>query len=129
MLETYDFDNPWRKVYEWPMTAAWIGASALTLGVTKTLPVPTRFGVATSLLCAGLGAYRATQAWKRSQDTTRVRLAEKQFIDIPAMIELARRAQGKASLECRGLPEAIPTRPVSRHPCRLGWLRRQSPVA
>jgi len=98
MLETYDFDNPWRKVYEWPMTAAWLGASALTLAVTKTLPVPTRFGVAASLLCAGLGAYRATQAWKRSQDTTRVRLAEKQFIDIPAMIELARRAQGKASL-------------------------------
>lgn len=98
MLETYDFDNPWRKVYEWPMTAAWLGASALTLAVTKTLPVPTRFGVATSLLCAGLGAYRATQAWKRTQDTTRVRLAEKQFIDILAMIELARRAQGKASL-------------------------------
>lgn len=98
MLETHDFDNPWRKVYEWPMTVTWLGASALTLAVTKTLPVPTRFGVATSLLCAGLGAYRATQAWKRSQDTTRVRLAEKQFIDIPAMIDLARHAHGRTSL-------------------------------
>lgn len=98
MLETHDFDNPWRKVYEWPMTATWLGASALSLAVTKTLPVPTRFGVATSLLCAGLGAYRATQAWKRSQDTTRVRLAEKQFIDIPAMIDLARQAHGRTSL-------------------------------
>jgi len=98
VLETHDFDNPWRKVYEWPMTATWLGASALSLAVTKTLPVPTRFGVATSLLCAGLGAYRATQAWKRSQDTTRVRLAEKQFIDIPAMIDLARQAHGRTSL-------------------------------
>ncbi|HMV16850.1 MAG TPA: hypothetical protein PKD65_14940, partial [Nitrospira sp.] len=98
MIGSHDFDNPWRKVYEWPMTATWLGASALTLAVTRTLPVPTRFGVATSLLCAGLGAYRATQAWKRSQDTTRVRLAEKQFIDIPAMIDLARHAHRRTSL-------------------------------
>ena len=98
MLETHDFDNPWRKVYEWPMSVTWLGASALCLAVTKTLPVPTRFGVATSLLCAVLGAYRAIQAWRRSQDTTRIRLADRQFIDIPAMIDLARRAYGKGSL-------------------------------
>lgn len=92
VLENHDFDNPWRKIYEWPMTAAWLGASALTLAVTKTLPVPSRFGVAASLLCAGLGAFRATQAWNRAQDATRIRLAEKQFIDIPAMVKTAQRA-------------------------------------
>lgn len=92
MREPFDFDNPWRKIYEWPMTYTWLGASALTLAVTKTLPVPTRFGVVTSLVCAGLGAVRATQAWKRSQDATRIRLAEKQFIEIPKMIEVAQKA-------------------------------------
>ena len=98
MLETHDFDNPWRKIHEWPMAVAWLGASALTLAVTRTLPVPNRFGVATSLLCAGLGAYRARQAWKRRQDTGRIRLAEKQFIDIPTMVGQAHKAQAKGNL-------------------------------
>jgi conjugal transfer pilus assembly protein TraD len=88
VIETHDFDNPWRRIYEWPMTIAWIGASALTLAVTKTLPVPSRFGVATSLICTGLGLYRATQAWKRSQDASRIHLAEKEFIDIPTMLKV-----------------------------------------
>jgi conjugal transfer pilus assembly protein TraD len=98
MLESHDFDNPWRKVYEWPMTATWLGASALALAVTRTLPVPTRVGVVTSLLCAGLGAVRATQAWRRSQDTSRIHLVEKQFIDIPEMIEVARKATRQDSI-------------------------------
>ena len=88
MLDTYDFDNPWRKIYEWPMTAAWIAASALTLVVIKTLPVPSRFGVATSLICTGAGAFRAAQAWKRSQDANRIRLAEKEFISIPEIVRV-----------------------------------------
>ena len=98
MLESQDFDNPWRKVYEWPMTATWLGASALALAVTRTLPVPTRVGVVTSLLCAGLGAVRATQAWRRGQDTSRIHLVEKQFIDIPGMIEVARKATRQDSI-------------------------------
>ncbi len=88
MLDTYDFDNPWRKIYEWPMMAAWIAASALTLVVIKTLPVPSRFGVATSLICTGAGAFRAAQAWKRSQDANRIRLAEKEFISIPEIVRV-----------------------------------------
>ncbi len=92
MLDSHDFDNPWRKVYEWPMAATWMGASALTLAVTKTLPVPTRFGVLTSLLCTGFAAYRCAQAWRRSQDNTRIRLTEKQFIEIPELLKIAKRA-------------------------------------
>jgi conjugal transfer pilus assembly protein TraD len=98
MLESHDFDNPWRNVYEWPMAATWLGASALTLAVTKTLPVPTRFGVMTSLLCTSIGAYRALQAWKRSQDKARIRLSEKQFIDIPELLKTARKAAAKESV-------------------------------
>ena len=92
MLDSHDFDNPWRRVYEWPMAATWMGASALTLAVTKTLPVPTRFGVLTSLLCTGFAAYRSIQAWRRSQDKTRIRLNEKQFIEVPELLRIARRA-------------------------------------
>ena len=92
MLDSHDFDNPWRRVYEWPMAATWMGASALTLAVTKTLPVPTRFGVLTSLLCTGFAAYRCVQAWRRSQDKTRIRLTEKQFIEIPELLKIAKRA-------------------------------------
>lgn len=69
-----------------------MGASALTLAVTKTLPVPTRFGVLTSLLCTGFAAYRSIQAWRRSQDKTRIRLTEKQFIEVPELLKIARRA-------------------------------------
>ena len=98
MLDTHDFANPWRKIYEWQMTVAWFGASALTLAFAKTIPVPSRFGVITALFCAGMGAYRAWQAWRRSKDTSRVRLAEKQFIDIPTMIEVSRKAQAKSVL-------------------------------
>jgi conjugal transfer pilus assembly protein TraD len=92
VLDSHDFDNPWRKVYEWPMAATWIGASALTLAVTTTLPVPTRFGVLTSLLCTGFAAYRSVQAWRRSQDKTRIRLTDKQFIEVPELLKIARRA-------------------------------------
>jgi conjugal transfer pilus assembly protein TraD len=74
------------------MAATWMGASALTLAVTKTLPVPTRFGVLTSLLCTGFAAYRSIQAWRRSQDKTRIRLTEKQFIEVPDLLKIARRA-------------------------------------
>lgn len=69
-----------------------MGASALTLAVTMTLPVPTRFGVLTSLLCTGFAAYRSIQAWRRSQDKTRIRLTEKQFIEVPELLKIARRA-------------------------------------
>ena len=69
-----------------------MGASALTLTVTKTLPVPTRFGVLTSLLCTGFAAYRSIQAWRLSQDKTRIRLTEKQFIEVPELLKIARRA-------------------------------------
>ena len=69
-----------------------MGASALTLAVTKTLPVPTRFGVLTSLLCTGFAAYRSIQAWRRSQDKTRIRLTEKQFIEVHDLLKIARRA-------------------------------------
>jgi hypothetical protein len=44
MADSYDFDYPWRPIYEWRMTGVWLGAASLMLVVTKTLPVPSRMG-------------------------------------------------------------------------------------
>lgn len=81
MFESVDFEEPWRKVHEWPMSLAWLSASAITLAVTATLPVPTRVGVATSLACLSFAAWRAAQAWVRSQARGRaVEKTRKEFV-------------------------------------------------
>lgn len=98
MANTFDFDYPWRRVYEWPMTLAWLGAAVVTLFITRLLPVPGRFGVLCALLCAGLGTIRARQAWMRSREVARIHLAGKQFIDIPAIIDIARQSQQQERL-------------------------------
>lgn len=84
MRNTYDFDYPWRPIYEWRMTGVWLGAASLMLVVTRTLPVPSRMGIAAALFCVGIGGLRALQAWRRSQDGARIRLTDKQFIGIAA---------------------------------------------
>ena len=98
MRNTYDFDYPWRPIYEWRMTGVWLGAASLMLVVTKTLPVPSRVGVAASLFCVGIGGLRALQAWRRSQDSARIRLTDKQFIGIPEVIGLANVAARRESI-------------------------------
>jgi conjugal transfer pilus assembly protein TraD len=45
-----------------------------------------------------MGALRAQAGWMRNQDTSRVRLAEKQFIDIPTIIREGRNAQAGGEL-------------------------------
>lgn len=98
MREALDWENPWRKTYEWPMAAAWAVASALTLAVSATLPVPTRFGVAAAVVCAVIGAVRAARAWRRSLDATRIRLADRGFIAIQEMIGLTRRCAARGMI-------------------------------
>ncbi len=97
MADSYDFDYPWRPIYEWQMTGVWLGAAGLMLAVTKTFPVPTRMGVTATLFCVFIGGARALQAWRRSQDSNRIRLAEKQFVQIPEMIRIA---NGASQREC-----------------------------
>jgi len=81
MFESVDFEEPWRKVHEWPISLTSLSASAMTLAVTATLPVPTRAGVAASLACLSLVAWRATQAWGRSRARTRaVEKTQKEFV-------------------------------------------------
>ena len=92
MADACDFDYPWRPVYEWQMTVVWFGAAGLMLGVTGTLPVPTRLSAAATLFCLCAGGIRAIQAWRRSQDNSRIRLAERQFVQIGEMIRQANEA-------------------------------------
>jgi conjugal transfer pilus assembly protein TraD len=68
----FGFETPWRRVYEWPMALGWISASAATLAITVTIPVPTKAGVIASIGCLCLGAWRTAQAWRRSRASTRV---------------------------------------------------------
>jgi len=96
--ESLDFDFPWRKVFEGPMAVTWIGASILTLGVTKGLPFPTKFGVVLAITCAGIGAMRTFQAWNKWHDKQRIRESQKEFIYIPEMIEVAKKAIKKDAL-------------------------------
>jgi conjugal transfer pilus assembly protein TraD len=98
MRNTYDFDYPWRPIYEWRMTGVWLGAASLMLVVTRTLPVPSRMGIAASLFCVGVGGFRALQAWRRSQDSARIRLTDKQFIGIPEVIGIANVAAQRESI-------------------------------
>lgn len=74
------------------MAGAWAGASALTLAIALVLPVPANVAAAIALACAAAGAYRVKQAWARSAEASKLRTAEKEFIDIPALIRTAQRA-------------------------------------
>ena len=65
--------------------------------VSYTHLVPTRMGVTATLFCVFIGGARALQAWRRSQDSNRIRLAEKQFVQIPEMIRIA---NGAFQREC-----------------------------
>lgn len=96
--EIDDFENPWRRVYEWPMTVTWLGASALSLVATSAIPVAPQFGLLAALACASMGARRAWQAWTLSQNASRVHLSEKQFITIPEIINIARDTQSRDNL-------------------------------
>lgn len=81
MFESVDFEEPWRPVHEWPMALSWLAASAITLAVTATLPVPNKAGVLAAIGCLGVAAWRTKQALERSHARKRaVEKTRKQFI-------------------------------------------------
>jgi conjugal transfer pilus assembly protein TraD len=99
MADVYDFDNPWRKIYELPMACAWFAASAATLLMVYTIPVvPLRFGIILTSACAFFGMIRGMQAWKRYRDTNRIKLSGRQFYKLPEVLKIAHKAAEKNSL-------------------------------
>lgn len=97
-MDVHDFDNPWRKIYEWPMAVSWFVASGTTLLLTHTAPVPYHIGIVLSFVCSFFGLLRGVSAWKRSRDINRIYLSGKQFIKLPEMIRVGERSSKKNSL-------------------------------
>ncbi|MBX3630325.1 MAG: conjugative transfer system coupling protein TraD [Nitrosomonas sp.] len=92
MNDAFHFENPWRKTYEWHMTIGWLSAAALSLAMAYALPIFVKYNIAIALICAAIGLYRASQAWMRSLDRSRIRLAESWFISIEKLLKIANKA-------------------------------------
>ncbi len=97
-MDTHDFDNPWRRIFEWPMAVTWFAASAITLLLAYATPAPYRAGILLSFVCSLFGLYRGISALKRSTDMNRMFLSGQQFIKIPKVIKIGNRSARKNSL-------------------------------
>lgn len=91
-MDVHDFDNPWRRIYEWPMAVSWFAASGTTLLLTHFTSVPYHAGIILSLVCSFFGLLRGISAWKRSCDVNRMYQSGKQFIQLPELIRIGKRA-------------------------------------
>jgi conjugal transfer pilus assembly protein TraD len=91
--DNFDFENPWRKVYEIPMAASWMGASALTMAAAKMMPLPAKYSMGLAAATAAVGTYRGVQAFKKKRDQRRILSSKVEFITIAEMIKLSRVTQ------------------------------------
>jgi len=80
--ELFDFDNPWRPVYEGRQALGWFVAAAGCLASSSLLPLPLSFGALSATSCALMGLYRTYAAWERTADKARANDSEKEFITI-----------------------------------------------
>ncbi len=97
-MDTQDFDNPWRKIYEWRMAASWFTASVVTLLLVLATPVPYHAGIILSITCSFFGLLRGTAALKRSADLNRIYLTGKQFINFLNIIKTGKKAASHNNL-------------------------------
>ena len=87
--ELFDFDNPWRPVYEGRQAASWLGATVGCMATATLLPLPTTFGTVTASACGVVGMWRAYKAWERASDKWRTSFAQKEFITIPDLFKIS----------------------------------------
>lgn len=97
-MEFQDFDFPWRKIYEWPMSISWLIAASTILLLIQTLPVPYHIGIIVSLACSCFGLLRGISAWKRSCNINRIFLSGAQFINLLEIIKIGKKASEKNNL-------------------------------
>lgn len=93
--ELFDFDNPWRPIYETKQTLGWFGAMGICVASAWYLPLPTSFALVASSYCATMGSWRLYRAWDRSSDKARASYAEKEFITIPELMVITERVKKK----------------------------------
>lgn len=80
------------------MSVSWFAASAVTLLLTHTTPVPYYAGIILSFACSIFGLIRGVSALKRSADMNRIYLSGWQFINFSRIEKIGRKAASKNSL-------------------------------
>ena len=90
--EIFDFDNPWRPIYEAPQAMGWIGAAIGCAATGAFLPLPTTFAAVAAGTCAIAGAYRGAKAYKRRDVKARATNTTKSFITVEELISKAKNA-------------------------------------
>ncbi|MBV7542095.1 conjugative transfer system coupling protein TraD [Acidovorax sp. sic0104] len=90
--EIFDFDNPWRPIYEAPQALGWLGAAAGCVATGAFLPLPTSFAAVAAGTCAIAGAYRGAKAYARRKVKARALCTTKSFITVPELIQKAQQA-------------------------------------
>jgi len=90
--EIFDFDNPWRPIYEAPQAMGWIGAAIGCAATGAFLPLPTTFAAVAAGTCAVAGAYRGAKAYKRRDVKARATNTTKSFITVDELISKAKKA-------------------------------------
>lgn len=96
--EIFDFDNPWRPVYEAPQALGWFTAAAGCAATGAFLPLPTSFAAIAAGTCAVAGAYRGFSAYKRQEVKARANNTELSFITIKELVQKAKEAQSRNEL-------------------------------
>lgn len=90
--EIFDFDNPWRPIYEAPQAMGWLGAAIGCAATGAFLPLPTTFAAVAAGTCAVAGAYRGAKAYKRRDVKARATNTTKSFITVEELISKAKKA-------------------------------------
>lgn len=106
--ELFDFDNPWRPVYEAPQAVAWLAAAVGCVATATALPLPTEFGTVTASACGVVGMWRGYKAWERASDKWRTSFSEKGFITIDELYKVTRpfaTKTVKVGSEVKSIPE------------------------
>jgi conjugal transfer pilus assembly protein TraD len=100
MKAFYEWESPWRPNIEAKMAASWGLAATATLVLGKYMPVPLplKFSAIAMSVCTAMAVYRATQAWHRYVDQTRMGNYGMEFITIPELMDKTALATKKSSV-------------------------------
>ena len=96
--ELFDFDNPWRPIYEGWQSAAWYGAMAVSFTSPLYMPLPTSFAAVAGSACTLMGSWRMYKAWDRASDKSRSMPGKVEFITIPQLQKLAPKFASKGEV-------------------------------
>lgn len=94
----FDFDNPWRPVYEGRQALSWFAAMGGCIVSAAYLPLPGRFGIIAASACGLVGLWRSYTAWERAADKARATYSTKEFITIPELLKITAKVKKDGAL-------------------------------